>query len=160
MASTTSDIYSSTSCSVSPFQSVLPCEVEIWLRPIWRIWFLFNISLQGWPRAGCVPLAHHLILRLQSWTSVAVLAEISLRSPRKLFIFIIKKIIYRIKISKNKFISFWKKLHCHGLVFEMWARWASGGLQRSIFVSLYILGQFQYQRIQHPCIYFVIQFAE
>ena len=34
-------------------------------------------------------------------TSVAVLAEISLRSPRKLFIFIIKKIIYRIKVSKK-----------------------------------------------------------
>ena len=33
--------------------------------------------------------------------SVAVLAEISLRSPRKLFVFIIKKIIYRIKVSKN-----------------------------------------------------------
>ena len=31
--------------------------------------------------------------------SVAVYAEIVLRSPRKIFIFIIKKIIYRIKIS-------------------------------------------------------------
>ena len=36
--------------------------------------------------------------------SVAVLAEIPLRSPRKLFIFIIKKIIYRIKVSKNQLI--------------------------------------------------------
>ena len=44
-------------------------------------------------------------------TSVAVLAEISLRSPRKLFIFIIKKYIYRIEVSKNQFILFWKKLH-------------------------------------------------
>ena len=34
--------------------------------------------------------------------SVAVLAEISLRSPRKLFIFIIKKYFYRVKVSKNK----------------------------------------------------------
>ena len=34
-------------------------------------------------------------------TSVAVLAEISLRSPRKSFIFIIKKYIYRIKVSKK-----------------------------------------------------------
>ena len=34
-------------------------------------------------------------------TSVAVLAEISLRSPRKLFIFIIKHIMYRIKVSKK-----------------------------------------------------------
>ena len=33
--------------------------------------------------------------------SVAVLAEILLRSPRKLFIFIIKKYNYRIKVSKK-----------------------------------------------------------
>ena len=39
-------------------------------------------------------------------TSVAVLAEMSLSSPRKLFIFIIKKCIYRIKVSKNKLIYF------------------------------------------------------
>ena len=37
-------------------------------------------------------------------TSVAVLAEISLRSPRKLFIFIIKKIIYRIRVFKKYLI--------------------------------------------------------
>ena len=64
----------------------------------------------------------HLILKkealslLQSWfvhlisfvyhivgvtNGVAVLAEISLKSPRKLFIFIIKKNIYRIKVSKK-----------------------------------------------------------
>ena len=36
--------------------------------------------------------------------SVAVLAEISLKPPRKIFIFIIKKYIYRIKVSKNKLI--------------------------------------------------------
>ena len=47
-----------------------------------------------------------------AYISSAVLAEISLRSPRKLFIFIIKKYIYRIKVSKNKLIKFWKKLHC------------------------------------------------
>ena len=33
--------------------------------------------------------------------SVAVLAEISLRSPSKLFIFIIKKIVYWIKVSRK-----------------------------------------------------------
>ena len=36
-------------------------------------------------------------------SSVAVLAEISLRSPRKLFIFIIKQYIFRIKVSKKQF---------------------------------------------------------
>ena len=36
--------------------------------------------------------------------SVAVLAEIPLRSPQKIFILILKKNIYRIKVSKNKFI--------------------------------------------------------
>ena len=39
---------------------------------------------------------HHIAL-----TNVAVSAEIALRSPRKLFIFIIKKYIYRIKVSKK-----------------------------------------------------------
>ena len=34
-------------------------------------------------------------------TSAAVLAEISLKSPRKIFVFIIKKFIYRIKVSKK-----------------------------------------------------------
>ena len=41
--------------------------------------------------------------------SVTVLAETSLRSPRKLFIFIIKKYIYRMKVSKFNFMPFWKK---------------------------------------------------
>ena len=36
--------------------------------------------------------------------SVAFLAEIAFRSPRKLFIFIIKTYIYRIEVSKNKLI--------------------------------------------------------
>ena len=36
--------------------------------------------------------------------SVAVLAEIPLRSPRKMFIFIIKKIIYRVKVSIKNMI--------------------------------------------------------
>ena len=43
--------------------------------------------------------------------SAAVLAEMLLRSPGKLFIFIIKEYIYRIKVFKNEFIYFWKKLH-------------------------------------------------
>ena len=34
-------------------------------------------------------------------SSVAVLSKIPLRSPRKLFIFVIKKYIYRIKVSKK-----------------------------------------------------------
>ena len=41
---------------------------------------------------------------LSEFTSVADLAETSLKSPRKLFTFIIKIYIYRIKVSKNKFI--------------------------------------------------------
>ena len=42
-------------------------------------------------------------------TSVAVLAEIPLRSPQKIFVFIIKKYICWVKESKNKIILFWKK---------------------------------------------------
>ena len=41
--------------------------------------------------------------------SVAVLAEIPLRSPRKLFIFIIKIYIYRMKVSKKTINSILKK---------------------------------------------------
>ena len=44
-------------------------------------------------------------------TSVAVLAEIPLRSPQKKNYFIIKKYIYRIKVSKNKIVLFSKKHH-------------------------------------------------
>ena len=49
--------------------------------------------------------------RVRVMLSDAVLAEISLRSPRKIFIFIIKKYIYRIKVSKKNCINFDKKLH-------------------------------------------------
>ena len=41
--------------------------------------------------------------------SVAVLAEISLRSPRKILIFHIKKSIFRIKVSNKKIILILKK---------------------------------------------------
>ena len=41
---------------------------------------------------------------VQLVTSDAVLAEISLRSPQKLFIFIIKKHTYRIKVPKQNLI--------------------------------------------------------
>ena len=43
--------------------------------------------------------------------SAAVLAEMPLKSPRKLFILIIKKYIHRIKVSKNKLIQLYKKNH-------------------------------------------------
>ena len=48
-----------------------------------------------------------LLTRLS--TSDAVLAEILLRSPRKLFIFIIKIYIYRIKVPTKKVNTFWRK---------------------------------------------------
>ena len=56
-----------------------------------------------------VRIKSRTLRRSVSWvqSSVAVLAEISLKSPRKLFIFVIKKHIYRIKISKiNKLFNF------------------------------------------------------
>ena len=43
-------------------------------------------------------------LGIHKKTSVAVLAEIQLRSPQKVFIFIIKKCIYRIKVSNKLLI--------------------------------------------------------
>ena len=51
--------------------------------------------------------------RLHSWRRiVAVLAETLLKSPKKIFIFIIKKNVCWLKVSKNKIFKFWKKLHC------------------------------------------------
>ena len=46
------------------------------------------------------------LLRWHLLRSVAVLAEIPLKSPRKLLIFMIIKRIYRIKVSKNKLLNF------------------------------------------------------
>ena len=49
---------------------------------------------------------HELICIHMDYTGIsdAVLAEISPRSPQKILIFIIKKYIYRISVSKNKII--------------------------------------------------------
>ena len=44
--------------------------------------------------------------------SASFLAELSVRSPWKLFIFIIWKNIFWIKVSQNKIIKFWKRKHC------------------------------------------------
>ena len=44
-------------------------------------------------------------------TSVAVLAEISQRSPQKLLFLLIEKYIHSIKVSGSELIKFWKKLH-------------------------------------------------
>ena len=50
-----------------------------------------------------------LVLIVMPITSEVFLAEISLRSPRKLFIFIIYKNIFRIKVSKKTFYLILKK---------------------------------------------------
>ena len=53
-------------------------------------------------RAGYAQVHDELLLTeamASTVTSVAVFAEILLRSPRNLFIFIIKKYVYRIKVS-------------------------------------------------------------
>ena len=53
----------------------------------------------------------HGALCQNSSTSASLLAETSVRSPRKLFIFIIYKNIFRIKVSKKYFIYFSKQKH-------------------------------------------------
>ena len=53
----------------------------------------------------CTPL--HLLA-----ISVAVSAEISLRSPRKLLISVLKHYVYKIKVSKLKWSNFGKKRQC------------------------------------------------
>ena len=76
-------------------------SIENTLRyPLWRWIYVSLLHKTHKNTTG------HGSLRLQRGMnavtcSVAVLAEISLRSPRKIFICITKKIIYRIKVSKN-----------------------------------------------------------
>ena len=55
--------------------------------------------------------SHRVMRRCQYHVSVADLAEIPLKSPQNLYIFIIKKYICWVKVSKNNLISFWKKNH-------------------------------------------------
>ena len=61
--------------------------------------------LRAEKRAWMSPVAEYVL------TSVAVLAEISLRSPRKLFFVIIKNNNYRVKVSQNMYNLIKKKLH-------------------------------------------------
>ena len=68
-----------------------------------RVWWVLKKSAKvldayTGPTSSMHQSQNHIV------SSVAVLAEILLRSPRKLFIFIIKKIICRIELSKNKLI--------------------------------------------------------
>ena len=64
-------------------------------------------------RSNCRDLGSGTILFRWAWSvlfsSVAVLAEIPLRSPQKIFIFIIKKYMCWLKVSKNKVIYILKK---------------------------------------------------
>ena len=57
--------------------------------------------------------------RMQKGTSVAVVAEISLKSPQKIVIFFIKKYFYRIKYPKIKVINFYKNF-TEGNTERMW----------------------------------------
>ena len=67
-------------------------------------------------------------------TSDAVLAEISLRSPRKLFICIIKKIINRIKVSKKTFDLILNEASLHLRIYnEGFGNIYKGWLLRGIF---------------------------
>ena len=70
-------------------------------------------------------------------TSAYFLAEIPLRSPRKLFTFIIKKIIYRMKVSNNKKNNFEKR----NTVDHLNLRW-----------QIWFLGGTGYPRIQFSCV--------
>ena len=67
--------------------------ILLFLQALWSIYLSF---LSRFVKPNCV------LLLLKNLSSVAVLAEISLSSPRKLFIFTIKKYFYWIKVSKKK----------------------------------------------------------
>ena len=67
-----------------------------------EVWFAVTLRELYPPAATANKTLYGETANLLVLISDAVLTEISLRSPRKLFIFIIKKYIYRIKVSKNK----------------------------------------------------------
>ena len=112
----------------TPEHTGLTRRICISIRPPRTLLFtctkkLDNLLDQSIPKTAC------LILKTKSLdaghaararSSVAVLAEILLRSPQKIFIFIIKKYVYRIKVSKNKIIRFWKKLHWRESATKLW----------------------------------------
>ena len=66
-------------------------------------WACCRYAAHACPSAACALVLH---------ISASFLAEISARSPRKLFIFIIWKILFWIKVSNKYFIKFWKRKHC------------------------------------------------
>ena len=99
-----------------------------WSRDIfrWYKWIIFGVNSPifriqkkhwTWPRVAssgmydlpcvlqiCPGFANEKVVHICckiAGSSVAVLAEILLRLPRKLFVFIINKYIYRIKVSKK-----------------------------------------------------------
>ena len=60
-----------------------------------------RLLLECTPHLGKTQNRELRLIILQMAYSVAVLAEVSLSSPRKILIFIIKKYINRIKVSKK-----------------------------------------------------------
>ena len=82
--------------------SVSEIKLNIYLDALIQKFVLLdneNTQLSGWSIRYL-----GLVKKPMAQASDAVLAEISLRSPRKLFIFIIKIYVYRIKISRTKYI--------------------------------------------------------
>ena len=69
-----------------------------------------------------------------AWTAIpsaSFSAEISVTSPRKLFIFIIYKILLWIKVSKKHFIWFWEQKHWPYLG-VLWQRWAPSAVSSAL----------------------------
>ena len=91
-----------------------------WIKcPKWNLlWFW---KLNHW-HTHCRSLANTSSAAGNMWTSASFLAEISVRSPRKLFIFIIYKNLLCIKVSKKYFIYFWKRKHWCELLTWGWGR--------------------------------------
>ena len=102
-----------TSCCSEKLGLIVTCDPTYWkdyqtldLRSV-TTWYLM-LDLEAALPTRCIfanmnTIILHLI-RLHLASSVAVLAEILLRSPRFLFLFIIKNFIYRIKVSKKQLI--------------------------------------------------------
>ena len=114
------DILAKTATLMTLVVSLQTSEVffKIELSAFWILWsykYIFLIIKTNVFRGGLTDISADKASLLRTlnefyqMSSVADIAETTLRSPRNIFIFIIKKIIFRIKVSKNKSISNFEK---------------------------------------------------
>ena len=86
-----------------------------------------SLLVTGTPRCNEPLCSKPFVQRTSVGPTAAFLAEISVSSPWKLFIFIIYRNIFLIKVSKNYFIWFWRQKHECGYSRHQ-QNWSDGSL--------------------------------